>query len=846
MKIVLSWLRDFVDIDMPLDQLARLLTMAGLEVEEVRLVGLPMPPMEKHEFKFTGLSWDADKIVVAQINEVMSHPNADRLVLCKLWDGQQEHIVLTGAPNLFPYKGQGSLSAPLKVAYAKEGARIYDGHQSGQVLTTLKRAKIRGVESYSMVCSEKELGISDEHEGVIILDDDAPTGMPLVEYMGDAVFEISILPNMIRNACHLGVAREIAALTGKPLRMPVSKMPADGPSIEDQVRIEITDPSLNPRFVFGLIRGVRSQPSPYWVQRRLRLAGMRPINSTVDATNYVMLEINQPLHAFDYDVLVQRAGGKPPTVITRPAYPGEKLTTLDNVERTLDPFTIMVTDTAGALSLAGVMGGLESEITENTQNVLLEGATWNFVNIRRTVAAQRLPSEAAYRFSRGIHPALAMQGVQLCLDRMAQWSGGQIASGFVDAYPEPLVDPRVVITTEDVQRSLGIHLSAEQVADLLSRLEFTCQVEGERITVQTPPHRLDIGQGVVGVADLIEEIARIYGYDNIPASRLADTLPEQKGNPSLEMEEKIKDILVGLGLQEVITYRLTSPEREARLLPPGLSLGDVSYYVRLQNPIAADRCVMRRSLLSSVLEVLEHNIRLRDHLAFFEIGPVYIPQQDELLPDEKPQLVIVLSGCRDLPSWDQPEVQMMDFYDLKGIIESLLGGLCVQDVKYEPSDDPVFHPGKCARILVGDADIGVFGELHPLIMERFDFESAGSPVLAAEIDFDALLYAIPSRREIKPVPLFPPVLEDIAVVVDEDISSDRVMAVIVETGGALLTDVRLFDVYRGEQVGQGKKSLAYKLTYQAPDRTLTDAEATRIRQRIIDALGEQLDAQLRG
>lgn len=846
MKIVLSWLRDFVDVDMSLDHLARLLTMAGLEVEEVRLVGLPMPQMKKHEFKFTGLSWEADKIVVAQINEVMPHPNADRLVLCKLWDGQQEHIVLTGAPNLFPYKGQGALSAPLKVAYAKEGARIYDGHQSGQVLTTLKRAKIRGVESYSMVCSEKELGISDEHEGVIILDDDAPTGMPLVEYMGDAVFEISILPNMIRNACHLGVAREIAALTGKPLRLPVSKMPADGPSIENQVRIEITDPSLNPRFVFGLIRGVRSQPSPYWVQRRLRLAGMRPINSTVDATNYVMLEINQPLHAFDYDVLVQRAGGKPPTVITRPAYPGEKLTTLDNVERTLDPFTIMVTDTAGALSLAGVMGGLESEITEDTQNVLLEGATWNFVNIRRTVAAQRLPSEAAYRFSRGIHPALAMQGVQLCLDRMAQWGGGHIASGFVDVYPEPLVDPLVVITTEDVRRSLGIYLPAEQIADLLSRLEFACQVEGERITVQTPPHRLDIGQGVVGVADLIEEIARLYGYDNIPASRLADTLPEQKGNLSLEMEEKIKDMLTGLGLQEVITYRLTSPEREARLVPPGLSLGDVSYYVRLQNPIAADRCVMRRSLLSSVLEVLEHNIRLSDRLAFFEIGPVYIPQQDELLPDEKSQLVIALSGCRDLPSWDQPEAQMMDFYDLKGIIEALLDGLCVQDVKHEPTDDPVFHPGKCARILVGDADVGVFGELHPLIVERFDFESAGRPVLAAEIDFNALLYAIPSRREIKPVPLFPPVLEDIAVVVDEDISSDRVLAVIVETGGALLTDVRLFDVYRGEQIGHGKKSLAYKLTYQASDRTLTDAEATRIRQRIIDALGEQLDAQLRG
>jgi len=311
MKVPLSWLKDFVEIDLSLPELAYRLTMAGLEVEEIRLVGLPMPE-GAHEFKIEGLSWDPDKIVVAQIEEVMPHPNADRLVLCRLNDGRETLTVLTGAPNLFPYKGQGPLPRPLKVAYAREGARIYDGHQPGFVLTTLKRAKIRGIESFSMVCSEKELGISEEHEGIIILDEDAPVGMPLVDYMGDAVLEIAILPNMIRNASILGVARELAALTGKPLRQPPLPPFERGASIEGRAAIQITDPELNPRFVLGLIEGVTPRPSPYWVQRRLRLAGMRPINSVVDATNYVMLMLGEPLHAFDYDVLTARAGASPP------------------------------------------------------------------------------------------------------------------------------------------------------------------------------------------------------------------------------------------------------------------------------------------------------------------------------------------------------------------------------------------------------------------------------------------------------------------------------------------------------------------------------------------------------
>ena len=838
MKVPLSWLKDYVEIDLPLPQLARLLTMTGLEVEEVHLVGLPFPSQEQPEFKFSGISWHPEKIIVARIDEVMPHPNADRLVLCRLNDGTEEIVVLTGAPNLYPYKGLGKLEKPIKVAYAREGSQIYDGHQPGQVLTTLKRAKIRGVDSFSMVCSEKELGISDEHEGVIILDDDAPEGMPLVDYMGDAVFEISILPNMIRNACMVGIAREISALTGKPLRKPKRMIQPVSPPIDGLADVKIMEPTLNPRFIVGLARDVSPNPSPYQVQRRLRLAGMRPINSVVDATNYVMLELGEPLHAFDYDVLVQRAGGKTPTIITRTAQPGEKLTTLDGVEHTLDDFTVLVCDTAGALSIAGVMGGLESEVTEKTRNILLEGASWNYINIRRTVASQRLNSEASYRLSRNIHPNLALEGIQLGLDRIASWSGGNLAEGLVDNYPQPVIDPVVSLSEADVLRHLGIKLTAKEIAALLERLEFECQIEGDIVHAKTPPHRTDIGEGIVGQADLIEEISRLYGFDNIPATRLAAELPPQRSNPVQEMEDRLRDTLVGLGLQEIITYRLTSPEREARLM----ALEDVPY-VQLRNPIASDRNVMRRSLLASVLEVMEQNIRLQEHHAMFEIGPVFIPQSDQVLPAEPHHLVIAMTGKANPASWNRSGSLHLDFFDLKGIVEALLEVLHIENIRFQPLAHPYYHPGKCAQVLAGENTLGVIGELHPVIKERYDLGSM--PVIAGEFESGILRALTPDRHDTRVISAFPPVLEDIAVIIDEDISAEKVLASIFSGGGKLLIEARLFDIYRGEQIGSGKKSMAYSLTYQSPDRTLTDKEASQIRQRIIRRLEQDLSARIR-
>jgi len=854
MKVPVSWLKDFVDITIPVEELARQLTVSGLEVEEIHYAGWQMPAENKYGFKINGISWDREKIVVAEIRTVNPHPNADRLTLCELYDGQQEHIVLTGAPNLFPYKGLGKLPVPIKVAYAKEGATIYDGHADGLVLSTLKRARIRGVDSYSMVCSEKELGISTEHEGVIFLDDDAPVGAALADYMGDAVLEISILPNNARNANILGVAREVAALTGQPLRKPHFDLETGGEALPGKVQIEIRDPNLNPRFSLALIRDVHIKASPYWVQRRLKLAGMRPISNIVDATNYTMLEIGEPLHAFDYDVLQVRAGGKLVRIITRPAGSGEKLTTLDNVVRTLNPANVLVCDDLGPLSMAGVMGGLESEIHDassqtpegspaaartTTANILLEAAAWNFINIRKTANAHNLHSEAAYRFSRGVHPALTIEGLKRCLYWMAAWSGGKVAPGIVDNYPLPPVDPCVEITENDVKRALGVHIPAAQIVAMLERLEFTCTLSGATIRVQTPPFRTDIGEGVVGVADIMEEVARLYGFDRIPETRMADPLPPQRGNPSLEREERVRDILAGLGLQEVITHRMSSTEIENRLLPRGATPAPIEY-VRIANPIAPEKRVMRRSVLSSVLSVVEHNARLSDSLEFFEIGPVFIPQGRDL-PLEPRRLAIALSGRRYEQAWDTKLGIKLDFYDLKGIVEALMAALHL-DVTYSPAEHPAFHPGKCAAAMHGQVPLGVFGELHPLVHENYDFSA---PVVAADFDLEAVMDAMVTSFDLKSVSDFPPVLEDIAVIVEENLPADRVEALIRQTGGKMLASVRLFDVFRSEQIGPGKKSLAYALIYQSPDGTLTDKDAAQIRSRIIKRLDQELGAKLR-
>jgi phenylalanyl-tRNA synthetase beta chain len=846
MKAPLSWLRDFVDIDISIPELSHLITMAGMEVEEIQIIGLPMPAHGSVDAHLTGLEWDREKIVVASISEVMPHPNADRLVLCKLFDGVQEHVVLTGAPNLFEFKGIGPLPRPIMVAYAKEGAQIYDGHQEGQVLTKLKRATIRGVESYSMVCSEKELGISEEHEGIMILEEDARAGTPLADYMGDAVLDVKLLPSYARCASMQGLAREIAAITGKKLKASrvLQEAPQEGPG--SFAEIEITNPGMNPRFVLGLIRDIEIRPSPIKIQRRLKMAGMRPINNIVDATNYAMLDIGEPLHAFDYDVLVRRAKGKQVRIITRTARAGEKLTTLDSVERKLDETIVLVCDEAGSLSIAGVMGGLESEISENTRNILLEGAAWNFINIRKTARTLDLPSEASYRFGRGVHPAMAERGVRRGLELMQAWANGSVAPGLVDDYPLPAKDPTIEVAPGDVKRWLGVEVPITQMKSMLERLEFNCVIKDENtLSVTVPDHRIDISEGITGKADIIEEIARVYGYDNIPETRMADELPPQLGNPALDREERVRDLLVAQGLQEIINYRFTTPEREARRLQPDTPPDDKPY-VCIANPIAPDKAVLRHSALASVLDAAERNARVRERLALFEIGPVFLASEEGNLPDEFQRMAILLAGPRTLPGWQPADASPMDFFDLKGIIATLLDGLRLPEVHFEPAEHPSFHPGKCARVMAGGKQLGAFGELHPQVRANYDWPASfRNPIQAADLDLDALLQLIPALHQTEPVPTLPPVLEDLAIVVDEGIPAERVAEVIRQAGGKVVTEVRLFDVYRDGKIGAGRKSLAYSLTYQAVSKTFTDKDVAGMRARIIRRLEQELGAVLR-
>jgi phenylalanyl-tRNA synthetase beta chain len=852
MKIPLSWLRDYVDLTLPPGQLIERLTLAGLEVAGVRVLGLPIPDGVRVKPDERGPVWDRDKIVIAEILSVERHPNADRLNLPTVTWGQGEAKVkqlVTGAPNIKPGdKGQ-------KVVLALCGSVLIDGHSAERTLKELKPSKIRGVPSDAMVCSLLELGIAEDHEGIILLEDDAPVGMPLADYMGDIILEIDILPSMARCQSLIGIAREVAAISGQRVKYPaIPTSEAKGESIAGQVNVEIENPKLSARYAAALIRNVKIGPAPGWMQRRLTYAGMRPINNIVDVTNFVMLEWGQPLHAFDYDVLVQRAGGKAPTIIVRPAKPGEILVTLDGNKRELSPENLVVADTAGPIALAGVMGGAETEVTAATKNILLESASFDFVSIRRTMKQFNLPSEASVRFSKGIHPETVKPAALRAADLMRQCAGGTVSQGLVDHYPAPLPEQVVELSMARVARLLGMEFTKDEATRILTALEFKVETAGpDSLRVTMPPHRLDIQEGAT---DLIEELVRVHGYDRLPATLLADRLPRQQTNVPLELEERIRDILVSSGVQEVITYALTMPEKEAPLTPRGRGTPspaappETPDYVRLKNPISSERVVMRQSLLAGVLEVAANNLRNASDVRLFEIGFIYVPVPGQKLPAEPRRLALVLTGHRAREFWsDAAEVKEqaktpLDFFDLKGVIEDLAGDLHLPQVHYEASAAAHLHPGRAAILTSGKQTLGEFGQLHPAVAAQFGLNDR--VILVAELDVDAVQQCVPSRYNFAPVPRFPAALRDIAIVVDEGIAAERIMTEIRTAGGDLLRDVRLFDLYRGSSIAAGAKSLAFALAYLAEDRTLTDKEVDKAHKKIEDRLKHVVKAQIRG
>ena len=848
MLVPVSWLRDFVEIDIPVELLAERLTVAGLEVAQLKYIGLPQQTVTGvHMPKSDHLVWDRDKLLLGRIVEVLAHPNADRLVLALVDYGAEElEQCVTGATNLFRFKNQGEIDPPIWSPFAMEGATVWDGQSDSAKRMTLKGRELRGIYNKSMVCSEKELGIADEHEGVIVMEDDASfvAGMPLADVLGDVVLDIEFTPNLARCLSMIGVAREVAAILGVKMNYPDFDFQAEGAPIEGQVEIDIREPALNPRFTLTLLHDTEVRPSPFWMQHRLKLIGQRPRNNIVDVTNYLTFELGQPTHAFDYDKLVARAGGRP-TIITRLPEPGEELETLDAVVRELGEETILVADSAGALSLGGVIGGGETEISEATVNVLLEAAAWDNIGIRKTIKEQRVHTEASARFSRGVHPSQAILGSMRGIELMRQLGGGAIAQGVLDDYPGRPDAVTVDLPIERVNRLLGMDVSLEQAADVLRRLEFAVEVADDVIRATAPNHRLDISADpVVGQSDLLEEIARIIGYDRIPDTIMADEMPPQWENTAVLLEERIRDALVGQGLVEVINYRFTSREREALLTPAGLpsSLAEADY-VEIANPAASDRNVLRHSLMINMLENAVNNARYQATQELFELGKVYL-QRGALLPEEPLQLGILLTGTRSQPSWlSDGSAAEMDFFDLKGVIESLLHALHIENFSIERGTHSSLHPGRSADLLLRGERIGSFGEIHPQVASRFKLREA--KVVYGEIAVAPLISQNQRLHKISALPTAPAILEDIALVLNADIAASDVEAVIRQAGGRLLRDVTLFDVYTGDPVPPGKKSLAYSLTYQDEQRTLTDKNAARIRKKIIGAVRHRLNAELR-
>ncbi len=844
MKVPLSWINDFVDVhDLPIHELRQRLDMAGLEVETIIPIGHPGAE----------IVWEPDKLLTAEIIAVRPHPNADRLVLAEVnYGGKETETVVTGAPSLQAYKGRDDLH--LKVAFAWNGAVLYDGHNEGWVKKRLKPTKIRGVPSRAMVCSEKELGLSEEQEDIIYLPEETPVGIPLVEVLGDYVLDFDIKGPFGHLQSVFGIAREIAALLARPLRREVlgaaqrlRLTPTDHPAF---VHLEIADPDLCPRYTATLIRNVRIAPSPLWMQQRLRRAGMRPINNIVDITNYVMLELGEPLHAFDYAHLRPLPGEEKPAIIVRRARNGEQMATLDGEMRTFDGEMLLITDGGGPIAIAGVMGGLESEVEDETHDILLEAANFDFLNVRRTAQKLKLHTESSARFGKRVDPELAWVAAARAAELMVQLAGGDVEPQVGDLYPRRPETVVIPYAPSLAHRILGVEIAPDEQVRILEALEFDIKREAEPWQITVPSFRQDVRRPV----DLVEEVGRIWGYDRFPRTLIAEPLPPLRHNRALEGEEHLRDILVGLGLDEVITYSLIDPTDETERLGASGHLPDYpGEAIHLRNPLAPERSQLRRTLLPGMVRTAWSNLRHLERIAIFEIGHIHYrtdqPKPEEGITgvEEPRRLAVLLTGPREGRWWKPTDREPLDYFDLKGIAEALLQrlGLLGRE-QWERGDHPAFHPGRCAVVRVEDKVLGTLGELHPLVRERFDLPDR--PIALLEWDVDALLEVaelVPPVERLHFVSPYPPIHEDLALVVDEEVPAIEVQRAILKGGYPLVTRTLLFDIYRGPQVGEGKKSLAFALTYQSPSKPLNEKDAAKLRKRIIKQVKKATGAIVR-
>ena len=797
MNVTLNWIKTYIDFEFSPSELADRLTMLGVEVESVKQLGAEL-----------------EGVIVGSVTSIRPHPNADKLVLCQVDTGGAEELqIVCGAPNV-----REGMFAPV----ATIGATLPAGF-------TIKRAKLRGETSQGMLCSEKELGLSDDAAGLMELSTDTPLGAPLSEALGldDIVFELEITPNRPDCLSLIGVAREIRAETGNPLKLPTVDLRESGINVRDLTSVSIDAPDLCPRYAARVIQGVKVAESPAWLQQRLESVDIGVINNIVDVTNFVLMEYGQPLHAFDYHKLTENR------IVVRRAMNDEQITTLDEVERELTPDMLVIADAEKPVGLAGIMGGYDSEITETTCDVLLESAYFNPSSIRATAKALGISTEASYRFERGADPGVVLAALDRAAQLIAELTGGTICAGTVDVYPGQQPLTQVQLRPERVNFVLGTTIEAAEMAQILNRLGFDVDATGEVYQVAVPTFRSDVTREI----DLIEEIARVYGYDNIPTTLPKGDIPVPAPNPKTEVHKRIKHFLLSSGMIEAVNYSFCDPTCFDRIrLNPDDPLRNT---LQLRNPLSPEMSVLRTTLTPGLLANAQHNRNHQiDTIALFEIGSVFVHDGEEKEPE---RVAGVLAGQIGEGVYSNPH-RSPDFFDIKGLVEGMLEVCGIVDSTLQKTDIPTFHPGRNAEVLLGDRRIGVFGEVHPEVIENYDL-----PYKAYLFDFDleGLADAATFAKRFEPISIYPKVARDLAIVVDKTILSDMPTKLIYTTGGGSVDSVRLFDVYEGEQVPEGKKSLAYTITYHSATETLTDKAVNALHDEVVKCLNRELGAELR-
>ncbi len=827
MRVPLSWLRDYVDIELTPEQLAERLTLLGMEVK-----GL----------EHWGEDWQ--NVVVGELISVERHPRADRLSLTTVTvDGGEPLEIVCGATNI---------AAGQRVPVALPGAVLPGGRQ-------IERTEKMGVTSNGMLCSGDELRLTADADGILILPPDAPLGAPLADLYGDVVLDVDVKPNRGDALSMIGLAREVAAVTGGEIRFPDTDPPETGAPIEGRLAVEVEEPALCPRFVARLVDGVRVGPSPDWVQMRLLAAGQRPVSNVVDVSNYVMLELGKPIHTFD------AAAVHDGRIIVRLARPGERLETLDHVDRELDPDTLLIADPAGPLGIAGVMGGAASEVTGTTTNVAIESAIFDPVSIRRTAFRYALRSEASLRFEKGQEQRLAKLGADRSARLIEAWAGGTVAAGAIDTNPTEPEPARVAFRPRRIGRLLGVDVPAAEQQDLLARVGILTEPlpAGTRIAVAggaqpievdaeaadalvaiVPPWRRDL----VLEADVAEEVARVRGYELIPDILPHTPMPPYRPSP-LRLRDRIRGELAGAGLSEAVSFALVSPAMVERFpavedpVVPGEGAAN-GRPVTVTNPLSSQHSVMRQRLLGSLLEVADTNLRQgRPDVAIFEIGKGYGALDDGEGTHEWWRLGFVLTGPAEIPAWNRP-ARPYDFDDGQGIIDLVARVLGMPRPAYTPlRDDPTLHPGRAAMVAAGDALAGRIGELHPALIDELGLRA--ERIVVAELAVAGLSGGQPAVPLGRTPSRHPVVERDLAVVVPADRPAGEVEAAIRQHAGPLLGSVELFDIYRGRPLPDDRRSLAFRLVFGASDRTLTEDEVDRAVADVRGGLATDVDGHLR-